>query len=278
MMTLPVSEIDRVVTAALAEDAAAADVTSHAIFPEEATATAVFRVKQDGILSGLVVAAQVFRHLDTAARFTASAADGDAVTAGQVVAEVSGRTRALLGGERVALNLLQRMSGIATLTRRYADAVKDTAARILDTRKTAPGLRLLDKFAVACGGGVNHRMSLADLAMIKDNHIKAAGGIRGAVARVRAASPAVKVEVEASGLSEVREAVEAGADIVMLDNMSVEDMAAAVKLVAGRAKTEASGNVSLTNVRAIAGTGVDFISVGRLTHSAPALDISMKIV
>jgi nicotinate-nucleotide pyrophosphorylase (carboxylating) len=278
MRTPDQDEIDRVIAAGLREDAARRDVTGRAIFGPAARARAVLRAKEAGVLAGLPVARRVFSRLDPAIRFVARRRDGDRVAAGEIVAEIRGPTRALLAGERLALNLLQRMSGIATLTARYVEAVRGLPVRILDTRKTAPGLRALDKYAVACGGAANHRMSLADLAMIKDNHLRAAGSIQAAVEKVRRAAPRVKIEVEASTLDEVQEAAAARVDFIMLDNMAPDLMREAVALVAGRAKIEASGSISMENVRAVAETGVDFISVGRLTHSAPALDLSMKFV
>ncbi len=264
------------IRAALAEDLPNGDVTSEAVFDSRHFSRAIFRAKQDGVVAGLEFAHWVFKSLDRRCRFEARTRDGNLVKAGRIVATVQGPTLALLAGERTALNLLQRASGIATLTRLYADAVRGTKAKILDTRKTAPGLRHLDKFAVRCGGGTNHRMNLSDRAMLKDNHIKAAGSIAAAVQKVRRHAPRVSVEVETSNLTEVREALAAGADVIMLDNMDLPTMRAAVRLIAGRAKTEASGSVSLSTVKNIAATGVDYISVGRLTHSAPALDISMK--
>ncbi len=270
-------DADNIIRLALAEDLPKGDVTSEAIFGARDKARAIFRAKQDGVIAGLDVAQRVFALIDRRCKFTARVKDGAKVKEGQIIADVAGSTRALLAGERTALNFLQRMSGIATVTSWYVRAVIGTRARILDTRKTVPGLRALDKYAVKMGGGTNHRMSLSDMAMIKDNHIKAAGGIRAAVAAVRKRST-VSVEVEASTLTQVREAVEAGADIVMLDNMSLSMMREAVRIVRGRTLVEASGSVSLENVRKVARTGVDFVSVGRLTHSALALDISMKIV
>ena len=273
----PWDALARVIRDGLAEDVAGGDVTTDLLFADTDRARGIFRAKADGVLAGLPGALHVFRTLDPAARIEARATDGDRVTAGQVLAEVEAPTRVVLTGERLALNLLQRMSGIATLTRRYVDAVAGTGATILDTRKTAPGLRALDKYAVRCGGATNHRRTLNELAMIKDNHLKLAGGIGPAVARLRERAPGLRIEVETATLAQVDEAVAAGADIVMLDNMDLETMRQAVRRIAGRAQVEASGSVSLEQVRAIAETGVNVISVGRLTHSAPALDISMKV-
>jgi nicotinate-nucleotide pyrophosphorylase (carboxylating) len=262
---------------ALAEDLGPGDVTSEATIPAGSTSTAAILAKQDLILAGIDIATEVFRHLDPDARFTLFAKDGDKINAGTEIATLSGNTRALLAGERVALNLLQHLSGIATLTSRYMENVKGLKAVVLDTRKTLPGLRQLEKYAVRMGGGKNHRMGLYDMILIKDNHIKAAGGITKAVASARTKTSNLRIEVETKTLDEVREALAAKADIIMLDNMPVDVMREAVRLIAGRALAEASGNVTLETVRRIAETGVDFVSSGSLTHSAPAADISMKI-
>lgn len=272
------SEVERIIDAALREDAPGGDVTTNHLFGVEEEATGIFRAKAPGVIAGIDVAERVFRKLDPLARFTPQLHDGDPVTAHSLIAEVKCRTRALLTGERVALNLMQRMSGIATLTARYVEAVAGLPVVILDTRKTAPGLRALDKYAVRVGGASNHRLTLSDLAMIKDNHIRLAGGIWAAVRRLRAQAPKdIRIEVECGNLDQVREALDAGADIIMLDNMMPSVMREAVRLVNRRAQVEASGNIGLETVRAVAETGVDFISIGRLTHSAPALDISMKV-
>jgi nicotinate-nucleotide pyrophosphorylase (carboxylating) len=264
---------------ALSEDLGEGDVTSEAIIPADASATAEIKAKQDLVLAGIDVAREVFHHLDPSIKFEQLAKDGDKIKTGAVLARVSGKTRVLLAGERVALNVLQHLSGIATLTARYVEKLSGTKARILDTRKTIPGLRQLEKYAVRMGGGKNHRMGLFDMVLIKDNHIKAAGGITIAVGRVREKlRDRFKIEVEAKTLDEVREALAAKADIIMLDNMTLDRMKEAVKLIAGKALVEASGNVTLETIRAIAETGVDLISVGALTHSAPAADISMKIM
>jgi nicotinate-nucleotide pyrophosphorylase (carboxylating) len=234
--------------------------------------------KQELVLAGLDVAREVFHYLDSTIQFTPLANDGDRIKKGTVVARVSGSTRVLLAGERVALNLLQHMSGIATLTAMYVEKVRGLKVEVLDTRKTLPGLRQLEKYAVRLGGGKNHRFGLYDGVLIKDNHIKAAGGITQAVESARRhAHHLLKIEVETKNLEEVREALAAKADIIMLDNMPIDMMREAVKLIAGRALVEASGNVTLETIRAIAETGVDFVSSGSLTHSAPAADISMKI-
>jgi nicotinate-nucleotide pyrophosphorylase (carboxylating) len=263
---------------ALAEDVGSGDVTSEGVVGEDATAHAVLLVKRPGVVCGLDVAAAVFRAVDPAIRFEPVAADGDRIDdVPAEVAQVEGPARALLTGERTALNLLGRLSGISTLTRRYVDAVGGTGAEILDTRKTTPRLRGLEKHAVRCGGGRNHRFGLDDGILIKDNHLRLAGGVRAAVERIRATGTELAVEVEAETLDDVREAVEAGADIVLLDNMPPRELREAVALVDGRARLEASGGVTLETVRRIAETGVDYVSVGALTHSAPALDVSMEV-
>ena len=262
---------------ALAEDLGPGDVTSEATIPADSTSLAVILAKQDLILAGIDIAPEVFRNLDQGIRFIPLAKDGDMINAGTEIARLSGNTRALLAGERVALNLLQHMSGIATLTARFLDKVKGLKTVVLDTRKTLPGLRQLEKYSVRMGGGKNHRMGLYDMILIKDNHIKAAGSITNAISSVRKKTSNLRIEVEAKTLDEVREALAVKTDIIMLDNMPPDMMREAVKLIAGRALVEASGNVTLETVRHIAETGVDFVSSGSLTHSAPAADISMKI-
>jgi nicotinate-nucleotide pyrophosphorylase (carboxylating) len=257
----------------LEEDLGDGDLTSLAVVPEDATLVAALLLKERGVLCGLDVAETVFRELEAGVQFEPLARDGD-TTEGEV-ARVAGNARALLAGERTALNLLGRLCGIATLTRRYVDTVAGTRAQILDTRKTTPGLRALEKLAVRCGGGTNHRFGLHDGILIKDNHLRLAGGIAAAV---RAAQgQGVPVEVECETLEDVRTALEAGAEIVLLDNMTVSQLRDAIALVAGRAQTEASGGVTLDTVCEIAKTGVDFISVGALTHSARSLDVSMEV-
>lgn len=276
MDSLNPRDYEHIIMLGLREDAPSGDVTTMGLFDESERGTARLIAKADGIIAGLAVADRVFAMLQADFHFDARTHDGACVKAGDVIALLGGTKRALLTGERLALNLLQRMSGIATMAAAYVEAVKGLPVTILDTRKTVPGLRVLDKYAVRCGGATNHRLTLSDLAMIKDNHIKLAGGIAPAIARMRQHAPDVKIEVETESLDEVREALAAGADIIMLDNMPVSLMREAVALLNGRAKTEASGNVSLANVRAIAETGVDYISVGALTHSVKALDISLK--
>jgi nicotinate-nucleotide pyrophosphorylase (carboxylating) len=261
------------VRAFLAEDVGELDLTSLAVVPEDAQLEASLLLEERGVVCGLEVAGSVFRELDPSALFEASTEDG-AVTEGEV-ARVAGNARALLTGERTALNLLGRLSGVATLTRAYVDTVAGTGATILDTRKTTPGLRSLEKLAVRCGGGTNHRFGLSDGILIKDNHLRLAGGVAAAVSRAQ--GHGLPVEVECETLEDVREALAADADTLLLDNMTVSELRAAVQLVAGRAKTEASGGVTLESVRAIAGTGVDFVSVGALTHSARSLRVSMEV-
>jgi len=267
-----------IIARALAEDIGHGDVTTNATVDPDSDGEAVIIAKQDMVLAGVEIFLQVFLNMDLSIDFDCGYMDGDTVDNGAVIARLSGPLRVLLTGERVALNLMQHMSGIATLTRQYADAVAGTKARILDTRKTTPGLRALEKYAVTVGGGYNHRFGLSDGILIKDNHIAAAGGITRAVQAARLNAPhMLKIEVECEDIKQVREALAAGAEIIMLDNMDVKKMKAAVKEIAGRALVEASGNMTLERVRDVAKTGVDFISVGALTHSAPAADISMKI-
>jgi nicotinate-nucleotide pyrophosphorylase (carboxylating) len=277
---------EEIVRRALEEDIGSGDVTTLWIMSPAARLHGRFLVKKAGVVAGLLVAGLVFELLDPEVRFRPLVADGTAVFPGDVVAEVVGPGRAILSGERTALNFLQRMSGIATLTRRYVEAVAGTRAIILDTRKTAPGLRLLDKWAVRLGGGQNHRMGLYDMVLIKDNHIAAAGGITEAVERVQqerrreletCPERSRRIEVEVKNLDELEEALALGVDRIMLDNMDLATMRQAVEVTAGRAELEASGGVNLETVAAIAATGVDYISVGALTHSVRALDISLEI-
>lgn len=283
--------VEHLVRAALAEDlAGGVDVTSAATIPAGATATAEVVARADGVLAGLPVAAAVFDLVGAgtvpagppaALDFAPGAcADGGRVVRGDLVATVSGPTRALLTAERTALNLLCHACGVATLTRAWVDAVAGTGAEIRDTRKTTPGLRALEKYAVRCGGGVNHRMSLSDQALVKDNHVLAAGGVVPAFEAVRRGYPGVPVEVECTTLEQVRQVVEAGAELVLLDNMSTDIMARAVRVARAanpKVKLEASGNLTLARAREVAGTGVDYLSVGALTHSAPVLDIAMDL-
>jgi len=262
----------------LHEDIGFGDITTMSTIPESEQGVGILYAKEEGIIAGLPVAAQVFATVDAALVFKPVVEEGSRVEKGQAVAEVSGAVRSILSGERLALNLLQRMSGIATRTSEYAQAVAGTKARVVDTRKTTPGLRMLEKYAVRVGGGHNHRYALYDAVMIKDNHIKGAGGITQAVTAARKAIPhTMKIEVEAETIAQVEEALQAGADIIMLDNMSNELMKQAVDLIGGRAIVEASGGVTLQTIGAIAQTGVDVISVGALTHSVKALDISLDL-
>lgn len=269
-------EIDRIIRNALQEDIGLGDITTRATVAEGTVARAELVAKEDFVLAGLDVARQVFAILDPAAAFEKLREDGQQVRRGEVFAWLKGDARALLQGERVALNLLQRMCGIATLTARFVAAVEGSGAIIVDTRKTTPGLRVLEKYAVRTGGGRNHRTSLYDGVLIKENHSMAAGGIGVAIERARQLAPhTLKIEVETRDLAEVEEAVKAGADIILLDNMDIETLTAAVDLIESRALTEASGGVNLDTVAEIAATGVNFISVGALTHSFRAVDISM---
>lgn len=263
---------------ALEEDIRNGDVTTNSIVSENASLRGRIIAKQNGVVAGLHVAEAVWRELDERVNFAAKIDDGSRVANKTVLAEVAGPARALLTGERTALNFLGRMSGIATLTREFVDAVTTTKAIILDTRKTAPGLRTTDKLAVRIGGGQNHRTGLFDMVLIKDNHIDFAGSITAAVTRVREAGLRVEIEVEARTLDHIREALALGVERILLDNMSFEVMREAVQITAGRAKLEASGNVSLTNVLEVARTGVDYISVGALTHSPKVFDVSLEFL
>lgn len=274
---LPAPLVTRAVADALAEDLGlAGDITTDATIPIAAKASAVIAARRPGVIAGLDLAEAAFLALDKSAVFERLTADGDTVAAGARVARISGNARALLSAERVALNFMCHMSGIATLTRRYVEAVQGTAAKIADTRKTNPGLRAFEKFAVRCGGGQNHRTGLFDAILIKDNHIVAAGGIAKAIAAARAhAGHMVKIEVEVDSLEQLRVVLGHKVDAVLLDNMTPDTLRKAVELVSGRITTEASGGVNLDTVRAIAETGVDLISVGALTHSAPVLDLGL---
>lgn len=271
-------DIGKAIRLALAEDMGSGDVTTRAIVAGEVIMHGRFIAKTAGVIAGWQAAQMVFHLLDEQMQFTACVPDGARVTPGQVLANVHGSASALLSGERTALNFLQRMSGIATLTRQFVDAVAGTGAAILDTRKTAPGLRAVDKVAVQLGGGQNHRFGLFDMALIKENHITAVNGdLAEAVQRVKAYAPQIPIEVEVTTLAQLRTAVTLPINRIMLDNMSLEEMQEAVRWVNGRMPLEASGNVNLQNVRAIAETGVAFISVGALTHSVQALDITLLL-
>lgn len=269
------SDIESLVRRAFDEDLP--DITSEAIFGPGERGRAAFLIKGEGVLAGLDVARVVFELLDPSAVFTSHVQDGAAVKRGDIVAEVEASVIALLSGERTALNLMQRASGIATATRRYVDAVAGTRARIYDTRKTAPGLRLLDKYAVQAGGGANHRMGLHDLFLVKNNHVDRAGSITAAVERIRAKRMPQKIMVEVRSMAELDEALALTPDYILLDNMSPADMRVAVERTDGRVPLEASGGITLETIRAVAETGVDRISIGALTHSVTALDISLRI-
>ena len=279
-MELSAAEIRQAVQAALAEDIGSGDVTTLATVPETATARAVLRAREPLVVAGLDFARAAFRELSTAVKIERLAKDGQRVKTGANLLRISGPARAILSAERGALNFIQRLSGIATLTAQFVDAIKGTPAQILDTRKTTPGWRRFEKYAVTCGGGHNHRLGLFDLVLIKDNHLVALRGaqpnaIAAGVCRAREKFPQLQIEVEADTLVQAGQAAAAGADIILLDNMKPAQLRLAVQKIKGRAKTEASGGVSLANVRAIAKTGVDFISVGALTHSARAVDIGL---
>lgn len=283
LQPLPPHVVDEAVLAALEEDGASDDVTTRALVGPQQWGRGVFVAKDAGVVAGLPVAAAAMCALDDTVSFDTLVEDGVRVSAGEELAEVEGPLTAILACERVALNFLQRLSGIASVTREYADAVTGTRARILDTRKTTPGLRHLERYAVRAGGGSNHRFNLAAGVLIKDNHIvavrtKGLTDLADVVARARAAAPhTMRVEIEVTNIDQLNEALQGGADIVLLDNMALDEIRACVEVVAGRALVEASGGITLANVRAIAEAGVDFISVGRLTHSAPALDISLDV-
>ena len=270
-------QADHLIMEALREDISGEDVTTNAVMKQAVTGEVELIAKQEGVIAGLEVFRRVFELLDpqTVTEFYVN--DGDLVTKGLLMGKVRGDIRVLLSGERVALNYLQRMSGIATYTRKTADLLKGSGVKLLDTRKTTPNMRIFEKYAVRVGGGFNHRYNLSDGVLLKDNHINAAGGVKEAVRLAREYAPFVRrIEVETEDLDMVREALEAGADIIMLDNMSIEEMREAVKLIDGRAETECSGNVTADNIKELISTGVNYISSGALTHSAPILDISMK--
>jgi len=277
-MELSQADIDRVVEAALAEDVGGGDATTLALVPPDARCRAELLLEEPGVVCGIPVAAAVFRALDPSVTVDARLDEGAALSeVAAVLAVVEGPARAVLSGERVALNLVGRLCGIASLTRRFVELTEGTPTRILDTRKTTPGLRALEKYAVRCGGGTNHRSGLYDGILIKENHIRVAGGIAQALGALNGHAKDLPVEIEAETLDQVREAVDAGAPRILLDNMSPEQVREAVAAVAGRAELEASGGVSLATVRAYAETGVDFISVGALTHSARSLHVSLEV-
>ena len=269
--------LDEFLLAALREDIGTGDITTESCIPEDAKSHGWFKAKEEGVVCGIDIAARVFSLLDDKIVFTPKVADGTMVQNGGIIAEIEGPSRSVLTGERVALNLMQRMSGVATRTAKAVNAVKGTNTRIVDTRKSTPGLRVLEKYAVRMGGGYNHRFNLADGILIKDNHISAAGSITKAIETVRKSVPhTLKIEVETESMEQVEEAISAGADIIMLDNMDVPAMEKAVKFIAGRAVTEASGNMGDRDLTEIASSGVDVISIGALTHSVRSMDISLK--
>ena len=262
---------------ALKEDMGTGDITTLSVIDAEREAHGIYKAKEDGIICGLDLISKVYHAISDDVHVVYHAKDGDAVKKGDVVAEVFGNAQILLSGERVGLNLVQRLSGVSTATRKAVESVKGYDAKIVDTRKTTPGMRVLEKYAVRIGSGNNHRFGLADGILIKDNHITAAGGITPAVLKAKANAPhTIKIEVEVESIEQAKEAVTAGADIIMLDNMTIEQMKACVDMIAGRALTEASGNMGERNLAEVASTGVDFISIGALTHSVKSLDISLK--
>jgi nicotinate-nucleotide pyrophosphorylase (carboxylating) len=270
--------VARVVAAALAEDLVLGDPTTDGLFEADATATMSLLIKEHGIVCGLPIVAAVFAALDPAVVVAATYADGDRVDELPAeIARISGPVRAILSGERTALNLLGRLSGIATLTSRCVAALEGTGATLLDTRKTTAGLRELEKYAVRCGGGTNHRLNLGEALLVKDNHLRLAGGIAPAVARLRQSAPRLRLEVEAETLDDVRVALDSGVNRILLDNMTVDQMVGAVAIVDGRVETEASGGITITNLHDIGQTGVDFVSLGALTHSVKSLDVSLEV-
>ncbi|MEJ2683081.1 MAG: carboxylating nicotinate-nucleotide diphosphorylase [Candidatus Sulfobium sp.] len=277
-MTVFPASVHELIRRALEEDLGYCDITTSLLVTEEKVSKALYVAKGNFVLAGFPFARAVFDLIDPSTSINTFFNEGSNVLKGDVLGEVSGRTRVLFAGERTSLNIMQRLSGIATLTNQFVDAARGTKAKIVDTRKTTPCLRFLEKYAVRMGGGVNHRYGLYDGILIKDNHIEEVGSVRKAVMLAKAGHHLSKIEVEVENLKELQEAIEAGADIVMLDNMSVQDMAEAVRMTEGRVMLEASGNMSLDNVKEVAETGVDLISVGCLTHSVTAADISMKIM
>ncbi|MBO5494410.1 MAG: carboxylating nicotinate-nucleotide diphosphorylase [Eubacterium sp.] len=269
--------VDNYLWNTLREDITSEDVSTNAVMPEDRRGKAELICKQDGIICGLDIFARVFELLDSNANFSSYYKDGDSVKKGELIGVIYGDIKALLSGERTALNYLQRMSGIATITREYAKELEGTSTTLLDTRKTTPNMRPFEKYAVTVGGATNHRYNLSDGVLLKDNHIGAAGSITKAISMAKSYAPFVrKIEIETETLEQVKEAVEAGADIIMLDNMDNETMKKAVELIGGRAQTECSGNVTKERLKEIAAVGVDFVSCGALTHSAPIMDLSLK--
>lgn len=276
-MYLDRNMLDKIILNALTEDIGTGDITTQTTIPEDKVAHGLYKAKESGVLCGMGVAKRVFELINSDIEFTALKNDGDRIEKGEIIAEVRGKATDVLTGERIGLNLMQRMSGIATRTAEAVKAVEGYSSKICDTRKTTPGLRVIEKYAVKVGGGTNHRFNLADGILIKDNHIVASGSITAAVKAARANAPhTLKIEVEVENFTQLEEALAAGADIIMLDNMSCEEMTKAVKIVGGRAITEASGNMGDRNLTEVAACGVDLISIGALTHSVRALDISLK--
>ena len=276
--SLNIGELKSVIDFALNEDIGSGDITTNSLIPIDLQARATMVAKSSGIIAGLSVAEYIFRILSPDIQWKTYVQDGESIRAGEIILEISGSYRALLTGERLALNFMQRMSGIATMTNNCVKELTGFQTRILDTRKTVPGLRLFDKYAVLMGGGNNHRIGLYDMVLIKDNHIKIAGGITNAVSQIKkVVPPTIQIEVEVTNFDEVREALSAGAHIIMLDNMTTFQMAESVKIINGRARVEASGNMTIDRLKEVAATGVDFISIGAITHSVTAFDISMNI-
>ena len=275
---LDLSAVDEVLQSAIREDLGSGDITSTSTVPAQAVATGSYTTKQPLVVAGLAVVKRLLELVDPALQFRAIASDGDAVETGSAIGEVSGPARSVLTGERVTLNTLQRMCGIATLTRAYVERVRGTKAVIVDTRKTVPGLRVLDKYAVACGGGSNHRMGLFDAILIKNNHLAFHSTIAAAIASARKSAPTMRIEVEVTRPESIEEAIQAGADRILLDNFTVEQTRDAVSRATGRVLLESSGGITLETVRDYAETGVDIISVGALTHSPPAADIHLRVV
>ncbi len=272
------NQLDQLIELALKEDIGNGDLTTNLLVPEFLNSKAYMKSKAEGVIAGLKVAERVFKKLDNNIKWNQKFSDGDKIKPGDILVDFEGSYKAILTGERTALNFLQRMSGIATATSKFVEAVKHTKTKILDTRKTVPGLRMLDKYSVKMGGGKNHRIGLYDMVLIKENHIRIAGSIKDAVRQIRSRlKPGIKIEVETTNLSEVKEALNSNADVIMLDNMDTEIIRQAVKVIGGRALTEASGNINMDNVKKVAETGVDFISIGAITHSVTTLDIALYV-
>jgi nicotinate-nucleotide pyrophosphorylase (carboxylating) len=273
------NQVEPIIENALKEDMGARDITTELLFPEDSTCHAIVQAKEEGIIAGVPIAKRIFRRLNKDIQWAENKRDGEGVAKGDILVRIHGSEKAILAGERTALNFIQRLSGIATLTSKFVKAVEGLPVKITDTRKTAPGLRILDKYAVRAGGGHNHRLGLFDGVLIKDNHLKLIGSITEAIRRIRKMTGSrFRIEVETSTLDEVREALAAGADIIMLDNMSLRTMRKSVEIINGRTLIEASGGITLRNVRGVAETGVNIISLGTLTHSPKALDISLYLV